>query len=87
MLSYTLPVKGQIVTRHDFDRIRSLDIAKDIASQVDRGQILDGPIVVTALSRRAVIGRNPDALEGALVYAVNVNTLLHISTSIGIVCS
>jgi hypothetical protein len=78
-LSDPVPVKGKTVTRDYSYRVRSLDVAHDVASQIDGVHILDWTVVVTSLPRRAIVSRDADTLEGTLIYAIDIDTLLSIS--------
>jgi predicted RNA methylase len=75
----SIPVECQVVTWNNFDRVAGLNVAHDIASQIDQAQILDGRIVVSALAGCAVVGWDADALEESLVHAVDVDTLFDVS--------
>lgn len=72
---FSIPVKGQVVTRYHLDGVMRWNIAQDIASQVNGSQVLHGGIVVAALARCAVVGWDPDALERTLVHAIDVHAL------------
>jgi hypothetical protein len=78
LLEYA-PIECKAVTRNHFDRVQSLDVAHDIASQIDRTQVFDWSIVVPALARGAVVSRDADTFEGTLIYAIDIDTLLSIS--------
>jgi hypothetical protein len=69
-----MPVKRQIIPRHNLNRIPRLHIAHDIAPQIDRAEVLDGR-VVSALAGCAIVCRDADAFEGSLVDAVDEDAL------------
>ena len=71
----SIPIEGQVVARCNLDRVVSLHIAHDIAAQIDRVQILDWRVVVAAFAILAIVRRNSDALERALIYTVDEDTL------------
>jgi hypothetical protein len=73
------PVKCQVISRSHLDRVRRLYVTQNVTSQVDGGQIFDRPVVVTTLSGCAIVSWYPDALEGALIYTIDINALLSIS--------
>jgi hypothetical protein len=58
-----------------------LNVAHDVASQIDGVQVFDWSVVVAAFAGCAVVGRDADAFQGALVYAVNIDALEGISAS------
>jgi len=72
-----VPVKRQIIARHDFNSIRSLNVPHDIASHVDGGQVFDWAVVVSAFAGRAVVCWGSNAFAGTLVDAINVDALYY----------
>lgn len=70
-----IPVKGQVVAWSHLNGIRSWDIAHDIAAQVDGIQIFHWRVVVAAFARSTIIRGNANALEEALIFAIDENTL------------
>lgn len=70
-----VPVKRQIIARHDFDGFRSLKVPHDIASHVDGGQVFHWAVVVSAFTGRAIVGWGSNALAGSLVDAIDVHAL------------
>lgn len=69
-----VPVEGKIIPRPDLYCLGIGVVTKNIAPDVDRGEVLDGRVVVAARGR-AVVGRAADADIGALVDAVDPDAL------------
>jgi hypothetical protein len=69
------PIKRQIITRHYFDGFGCLDVAHDIASHIDGGQVFDWAVVVSSFARRAVVCWGTNAFARALVDAIDVDAL------------
>lgn len=70
-----LPVKSQVVTRLDLDRVRHLLVTEDVAAHIDRVQVLYRRVGV-APWRRPVVGRGPNAAERSLIDAIDEDTLI-----------
>ena len=58
----------------------SLDITHDIASQIDRRQILDWGVVEATFAGCAIVCGDANALEGSLIHTIDVDALVTIST-------
>lgn len=69
-----VPVEGQVVAWSNLDSVGIWVVTKNIAPDVDRGEVLDGRVVV-ATRGRAVVCRAADADIGALVDAVDPDAL------------
>jgi hypothetical protein len=70
-----VPVERKVISRLNFDSVVGLNITHDVASHVNGVEILDRRIVVAALAILAIVRRNSDALERALIYTVDEDTL------------
>jgi hypothetical protein len=71
----TLPVKRQIVTRCHLDGVGGLDVAQDIASHINRCQVLDWRIIVATSVRGPIVRWCAYSFAGPLVYAVHEDAL------------
>lgn len=70
-----VPVERKVISRPNFDSVVGLDITHDVASHVNGVEILDRRVVVAAFAILAIVRRNSDALERALIYTVDEDTL------------
>jgi hypothetical protein len=70
-----VPVEGEVVAGGDFDGGGGLDVAHDVAAEVERVQVFDGGVGVAAGVRGGVVWGCTDAGEEALVDAVDEDAL------------
>lgn len=70
-----VPVESQVIAWSYFDGVVGLDVAHDVAAHVDRGEVLDGGVIVAAFPVLTVVSRYSDAGEGALIDAVDEDAL------------
>jgi len=70
-----MPIKRQVISRADLDGIWGLNVAHDIASQVDRVEVLDGRVGIASCVRTSVVCWGSNALEETLIYTIDKDAL------------
>ena len=68
------PVQGHGVAGHDVKGVRHIEVAEHVAPHVHAVDVLDGGVGI-APRGRPVEGGDADAVEGALVLAVDEDAL------------